>query len=608
MSPTRRAAAAVGLIAVAAVAVPIDPLVWFLVLFGLIGAAVADALTLRHPPAIRREIRTSLVRGVPAVLRVVLVPRPVDGADDPRRERASVLSRTAVARTRVRQPVPPEIRVEPSEQDAGLEADLLPSVRGHHVLPPVVIRCTGPLGLMRRDFKRGDPLGLDVYPDLPGARRMAAARREQRRREGRSRGPLGLGTEFESVREYVPDDDVRRINWKATARLGRPMTNQYRVEQDRDILCMVDCGRLMSSPVGSATRLDLSLDALAAVAVAAEESGDRPGGIAFAGSLLRSVAARRGGAERLVRGFADLEAVGVDSDYEMAFRLAADRKRALVVVFTDLLDDSASRHLADSVPVLARRHAVLVASVTDPDITAIMTTPPGRILDVVTMSVALDVISSRERVIGRLRSQGVYVVDAAAESFADACVDGYLALKRRARVDGPGAAAEQHHGSPEQGGHAEPEHERRADSDAHRCHEPFDQAGDDEQERCTDQHLGQPRGDRRQGVGTRHPPGIDQSSCKPEADAAGDHDAGQLQTAMRSDQLDGVARLPRPDGEPHHHAEQHPVERQRQRREDPTRHPTGEGEDGDADVVGEDLRRGEGALSERHAEVCTMGP
>jgi uncharacterized protein (DUF58 family) len=381
------------------------------------------------PPAATREVRSTLVRGEPVELRIELSVPVALPSGSTRPGTAGM-----IGRTHIRQPVPPELSIAPSENARQLTASLTGTVRGRHVLPPVALRCTGPLGLMRRDFTRGDPVELSVYPDLPGARRRAAARSRRSRDEGNARGPLGLGTEFEAIREYAPDDDIRRVNWKASDRLGRPMTNQYRVEQDREVLFVVDSGRLMGSPVGSGTRLDVSLDALASVAVAADDSGDRPGALAFAGDIRRRIPSRRRGAEGLVRALADLEAVDVDSDYELAFRVAAEHKRALVLVLTDLLDDSASRHLADAMPLLARRHAVLIASVRDPDLDALVSTPPTRLVDVAAQAVALDVLGARERVAARLRGYGATVIDQPAHLLPEACVAGYIKLKRRARV------------------------------------------------------------------------------------------------------------------------------------------------------------------------------
>jgi uncharacterized protein (DUF58 family) len=274
-----------------------------------------------------------------------------------------------------------------------------------------------------------------VYPDLPNARRLAAAVRTGRfRDEGlRRRGPLGLGTEFESVRDYVPDDDIRRVNWRATARLGRPMSNQYRLERDRDVVCVVDCGRLMAAPFADRTRLDAALDAAVAVAAVSEVLGDRCGVIAFARDILRSLPPRRAGARDLVETVYDLEPIGVDSDYELAFQHIRGVKRAFVLVLTDLLEDSAARPLVDALPVLARRHAVAVAGASDPDIDALVRHEPESASDVYRTSVALDVLAARARVAAQLRRTGADVVEGAPSTLAAACVRAYLRAKWTAR-------------------------------------------------------------------------------------------------------------------------------------------------------------------------------
>jgi uncharacterized protein (DUF58 family) len=428
VSPSPRAALVAGLLAVAAFSLPVPAGVWLVALAGLLGAALADAWLVRVPPWAVRSVPTSIVRGTRYSLTVELRVAARDAA--PAGEPAPA------GRFRVRQPVPPEMRAEPSEAPDRLDSTLVASVRGRYVLPPVAVRATGPLGLARRDFRVGEPLEVGVYPDLPGARHLAAARRRTpaRRDEGQVRAMLGLGTEFESVRDYAPDDDVRRINWAATARVGRPMTNQYRVERDREVLFLLDSGRLMAAPVGDATRLDIALDVLAAVAVAAEEAGDRVGALVFADEVRRELAPRRKGAESLVLALAALEASPADSDYARAFQRAADRKRAIVVVLTDLLDDSASRHLSDALPVLARRHPLVVVSARDPDIEAVLKRVPSREVEVLEMAAALDVLAGRDRIVARARAHGALVVDRTPDSLASACVAAYLAVKRRARL------------------------------------------------------------------------------------------------------------------------------------------------------------------------------
>jgi uncharacterized protein (DUF58 family) len=337
---------------------------------------------------------------------------------------------------RLRQPVAPDVDVDPAEADGAIDGRIVARRRGRHVLPPVASRQVGPLGLAAWYRSERDPTELLVYPDLPAARRLALAVRQGRfRAPGRvTRGPLGIGTDFESVRDYVPDDDARQINWRATQRLARPMSNQFRVEQDRDVVCVVDAGRLMAAPVRDRTRLDAALDATAAVAYVADEVGDRAGVVAFDDQVRRRLDPRRRGGDAVVRTVFDLEPRPVDSDYELAFRTVGHAKRALVLVLTDLLDEAAATALLDAVPVLVRRHAVVVASVRDPDLVEIVSTPPHGAADVYSAVAALDVLDARALVTGRLRRMGADVLEAPPETLAHACVAAYLSAKRRARL------------------------------------------------------------------------------------------------------------------------------------------------------------------------------
>jgi uncharacterized protein (DUF58 family) len=337
---------------------------------------------------------------------------------------------------RLRQPAPPALHVDPDEASASeLTGKLTGWHRGIHALGPVVLRATGPLGLASVDHVVGETEQVTVYPDLPRARRLAAARRRGRTTdEGRIRARLGLGTEFETIRDYSPDDDIRQVNWVTTARVGRPMSNQYRVDENRDVMLAVDAGRLMASPVGDLTRLDIALDAVAILAVAAEESGDRVGTLAFEAKVSRQLAPGRRHADAVVRALFDLEPTEVESDYERAFYAVGRQKRALVVLFTDIVDEAAARTLIGAVPILLRHHAVLIASCSDPDLTAAMSTAPSDVRHVMRAAVAVDLLTSKARSIAFLRSLGADVVEAPPESLGPACVRSYLRLKQRARL------------------------------------------------------------------------------------------------------------------------------------------------------------------------------
>jgi uncharacterized protein (DUF58 family) len=318
-----------------------------------------------------------------------------------------------------------------------LDAHLVAHRRGAAELAPVTARVRGPLGLARRTSSPGDTASLTVYPDVVAAQQLVVAlRRGQFRDPGlRARGRLGLGTDLETIRDYLPDDDVRQINWTATRRTGRPMSNVYRVEQDRDVVCLLDAGRLMRAPLDArTTRLDAAVDAVTMVAYVADELGDRCGVTVFDAAVRAQLPPRRAGGRAVVSTIVAVEPADVDSDYELAFRRVGGGKRSLIVVFTDLVDAAAARSLLAAVPVLTRRHAVVVASVADPDLDRALRHTPAATRDVYAQAVAIDVLEERRHVEARLRHSGAIVVEAPPAALGRACVRAYLRLKARARL------------------------------------------------------------------------------------------------------------------------------------------------------------------------------
>jgi uncharacterized protein (DUF58 family) len=391
----------------------------FLLLGTVAGCLLVDLIALRH--------RTLALERTRAQTLSLLVPVAF---------RASVSGLDGARAVRIRQPVPPTLKVDPPwAEGANLEGELTGRHRGVHELPSVTVRVAGPLGLASIDHTVGTRQEVTVFPDLPRARRLAAARRRGRSSdEGRVRARLGLGTEFEAIRDYSQDDDIRQVNWIATARVGRPMSNQYRIEENRDLMCLVDAGRLMASPIGPMSRLDVALNAVAVLAVAAEEAGDRVGTLAFEAKVTRQLAPHRRGAEAVVRALFDLEPTEVESDYERAFHAVGRQKRALVVVFTDLVDEGAGRTLIAATPVLARHHVVLVASCTDTDLSTLSSRPPRDLHDVMASATAAELLAGRKRAVKLLQRLGAVVVEAPPESLGPTCVDAYLTLKRHARL------------------------------------------------------------------------------------------------------------------------------------------------------------------------------
>lgn len=415
VAPTARAAGALAAIGVALLVVP----VWLAgaAAILLVASAVVDARSVRRPPGLARKLTPVLSRGVATPL--TIQASSADGR-----------------RVLLRQPASPALEVRAAAEHAALSGQIIPHLRGRHQLAPVASASVGPLGLARVHHPLGVAEEVRVYPNLVAATALIARlRRQLAGHPGRlARGPLGLGTDFEMVREYTPDDDVRQLNWRATARMGRPMSNQYRLERDRDLLCLLDTGRLMANPIGTRTMLDAALDAVTVLAMAADELGDRCGAIAFDQRVRKSLAPAHLGGRRVIEALFDTEAVAVDSDYELAFGRVGRSRRSLAVVFTDLVDEAAARSLIAAAPMLARRHAVVVASAIDPELHELAARPPGSQAELGALLVALDVLDARAAAAERLRRTGVTVLEARAQELAERCLDAYLRAKARARL------------------------------------------------------------------------------------------------------------------------------------------------------------------------------
>jgi len=412
VTPTTRCAWLLAVVAVAGLALP----AWAAVGGALVvlAAMLVDGLSVRAAPPFERKLDAVLSRGVAAPLEIEA------GTHDARR----VL---------LRQPATPALEVRTDGGRRELRGEILPITRGRHILPGVAGASDGPFGLARWHHRSGAPIELLVYPDLLTARRLALRLRQGRASPGGRlrRGPLGLGTEFESIRDYSPDDDIRRVNWRASARLGRPMSNQYRVEQDQEVVCLVDSGRLMGAPLARGTLLDAALDATTAVALVADELGDRCGAIAFDASVRRTIQPHRLGGRRVVRGLFDLQATLEDSDFERAFVRVGSSRRGLVLVFTDLIDEHAARSLVAAAPMLTRRHAVIVAGVGDPVLDAPAPDPAGSSPEALAV---LSVLAARESASTRIRRLGAEVLLAPGGSLPERCVQAYLRAKARARL------------------------------------------------------------------------------------------------------------------------------------------------------------------------------
>jgi uncharacterized protein (DUF58 family) len=247
----------------------------------------------------------------------------------------------------------------------------------------------------------------------------------------------GQGTEFDSLREYVVGDDIRSIDWRASARAEHVVVKTWRPERDRRVLCVLDTGRTSAARVGDEPRLDAGIDAALLLATLASHAGDRVDLLAVDTEVRASVStgSRRTLLPSLVDAMATLEPVLAETDFGrvVAEVLRLARRQALVVLFTTLEPGALGEGLMPVLPQLLSRHRVMVASVRDPALDA-MAAGRGSLPAIYTAAAAERTLAERQRVRSALTRYGVHVVEAPAARFAAAVADAYLDLKAAGRL------------------------------------------------------------------------------------------------------------------------------------------------------------------------------
>lgn len=312
-----------------------------------------------------------------------------------------------------------------------------PLRRGDYRFGNLNLRWQGPLGLMVRQGRVEAASPVKVYPNLLDVRRYDLLLRRNRLQELGLRHTrlFGEGTEFERLREYLPDDEFRRINWKATARRNRPVTIEYQTERSQNVIAVLDTGRMMQSPVAQIAKLDYVINAALLLAYVASGKGDKIGLMTFADEVSQYVTPRQGRGQfyRMLELLYAVEAQPVEPDYRRSLSYLAlkQRKRALVVIFTDLSGGVSMQTLVSQVSLLAQRSLPLVVTISDPDIHAAAQQRPHDSLTVYQRAAAMQLLDERQLVLDNLRRQGVLTLDVPANQLSIAVINRYLELKGR---------------------------------------------------------------------------------------------------------------------------------------------------------------------------------
>ncbi|WP_305789416.1 DUF58 domain-containing protein [Symbioplanes lichenis] len=331
-------------------------------------------------------------------------------------------------------------------EEQTIKTILTPVRHGDRPAVRVTMRSYGPLGLAYRqrrqrwDEQMTPAWTLRVLPRFPSRRLLPEKLARLRVFDGAvvTRG-RGQGTEFDALREYVVGDDVRSIDWRASARTHDVMVRTWRPERDRRVVCLLDTGRTSAARIGDEPRLDAAIDAALLLTVLAAKADDRVDLLALDAAVRARVegGGHRTKLPRLIASLAALEPALVETDFSLAANdlLRRGHKRALVVIFSALDAAPIVEGLLPMLPRLVTRHRVVLASVRDPETEQLASLPSGATADDVHLAAAAELaLAERGRVKALLEQQGVIVVDEPRESFASKVSDAYLTLKAAGRL------------------------------------------------------------------------------------------------------------------------------------------------------------------------------
>ncbi|WP_232666207.1 DUF58 domain-containing protein [Pseudonocardia sp. TRM90224] len=314
-----------------------------------------------------------------------------------------------------------------------LTVELTPVRRGDRRAARVTVRSLGPLGLAARQGRHDVPWTVRALPPFTSRKHLPSRLARLRDLDGRTATMIrGQGTEFDSLREYVIGDDVRSIDWRATARAADVMVRTWRPERDRHLLLVLDTGRTSAGRIGDAPKLDTAMDAALLVGALAARAGDRVDMIAYDRAVRASVTGVSVSEllPSLVNAMAPLEPELVETDVHGMVSAVLNRasRRSLVVLFTGLEPAAVEEGLLPGLPSLITRHRLLVASVADPRVTEMAAGRDNSVA--VYEAAAAERASAERRSVAKLLSRrDVTVVDAPPAELAPAVADAYIALK-----------------------------------------------------------------------------------------------------------------------------------------------------------------------------------
>lgn len=314
---------------------------------------------------------------------------------------------------------------------------VIPRRRGHNAFAAVHLRFVSRFGLWRRQERRVLASPVRIYPDIRAVRRFdLLTRRNDLEEIGlKFRRLAGREGEFERLREYRRGDQLRQIDWKATAKRQRLVSRQYTVERNQNLFFLLDCGRTMANEAGGLTHLDRALNAVVILSYIALGQGDNVGLLAFSNriELMAGPVRGRPQIQALIRQTFALQPRLEASDYDLACEalLRRQRKRALVLLLTHALDEHHLQSIGRHLPVIGAPHLLLLVLLRDVALAELAARVPADESEAFGVAAAAELLNAQRRRVATLRDAGALVIETLPDELSPALVNGYLDVKAR---------------------------------------------------------------------------------------------------------------------------------------------------------------------------------
>ncbi|MGM0370749.1 MAG: DUF58 domain-containing protein, partial [Bacillota bacterium] len=307
--------------------------------------------------------------------------------------------------------------------------------RGSFTFANLYIKFKGRIGLCTKSFKEELEREIKVYPSRKNiAKYRLMMINDQFQNQGRRNiRRLGRGNSFESLREYVSGDEYKKMNWKATARLNKPIVNQYQPEKNQHVYIFIDTGRPMSYELKGKRKLDLAINTAVALADIVNQKGDQVAALSFNTSVENMVLPGKGAGHRnkILDALYDIEATTDTSNYQEAFQKFKknERHHSIIFLFTDFATEEEARNILKLLPQISKNNIVVVVLLEDEKLEQAARTEANSDYQLYTKGVALELLTERQKIIKLLNRHGVFCIESPAEELDYQTINQYIEIK-----------------------------------------------------------------------------------------------------------------------------------------------------------------------------------